>query len=151
MAKFPSIPGYDRRAQVGLLLNRVKAAIQGALDRELAPYDLTAAQYVVLLTLASERAETGAELCKVLSYDPGAMTRMLDRVEQKKLLKRVYSQENRRRVRLELTEQGQAVYPELQARAAAVMERVLGPFSAQELDQLEGFLLKMASRLEPAG
>lgn len=150
MAKFPYIPDYDRRAQIGLLLNRVKASIQGALDRELAPYDLTAAQYVVLLTLASDRAETGAELCKVLSYDPGAMTRMLDRVEQKKLLKRVYSQENRRRVRLELTKQGQAVYPELQARAAAVMERVMGPFSAQELDLLEDLLQRMTRHLEPS-
>lgn len=150
MAKFPSIPDYDHRAQIGLLLNRVKALIQVALDRELAPHDLTAAQYVVLLTLASDRAETGAELCKVLSYDPGAMTRMLDRVEQKKLLKRVYSQEDRRRVRLELTEQGRAVYPELQARAAAVMERVMGPFSVQEMDLLEDLLQRMAGRLEPS-
>jgi DNA-binding MarR family transcriptional regulator len=141
-------PNYDRQSRIGRLLNRVKSGLEDALDRELAACDLTAAQYVVMSILASGKAETGAEICKEIVYDPGSMTRMLDRLEQKNLVRRLYSRENRRKVKLELTEQGRTIFPQVQARSAALMERVMGALSAEELDQLEGFLVGMAGRLE---
>ena len=142
-------PSYDRQARVGRLLNRVKSGLEDAMDRELAPCDLTAAQYVVMSILASGRAESSAEICKEIVYDPGAMTRMLDRLEQKNLVRRIYSRENRRTVKLELTEQGRALFPRVMARSRALMERVIGSLSAAELDQLEKLLTRMADCLDP--
>lgn len=142
-------PNYERQARVGRLLNRAKSGLEEAMDGELAPYDLTAAQYVIMSILASCRAETSAEICKEIVYDPGAMTRMLDRLEQKNLVRRVYSRENRRKVKLELTEQGREVFPQVQASTAALLDRVMCSFSAVEMDHFEGLLTRMADRLEP--
>ncbi len=148
MKQRPPNRNYDRQARIGRLLNQVKSRLEDTLDRELATCDLTAAQYTVMSILASGKAETSAEICKEIVYDPGSMTRMLDRLEQKSLVRRIYSRENRRKVKLELTEQGRTIFPQVQARTAALMERVMGALSAEELDQLEGFLTGLADRLE---
>jgi DNA-binding MarR family transcriptional regulator len=65
------------------LINRVRVEIVDALDRELAKFDITAPQLIVLASVANMEADSAAAICKSISYDPGAMTRMIDRIEQK--------------------------------------------------------------------
>src|SRR5437667_6395092 len=96
---------FDPKTGVGGLLSRVKANLAEALDVELAPFDISVAQYVILVNLA-HGADSSSDLCKSVSYDPGAMTRMLDRLERKKLITRVRSSDDRRIARLALTEEG---------------------------------------------
>src|SRR5689334_19628125 len=67
------------------LVNLLRAEIIDALDRELAPFDITAPQLLVLSTAMMEDPPSPASICKTMSYDPGAMTRMIDRLEQKGL------------------------------------------------------------------
>src|SRR5678810_504165 len=71
------------------LINRVRVEVMDALDRELTDFDITAPQLVVLASVANKEADSAAQLCKSISYDPGAMTRMIDRLEQKGLVRRV--------------------------------------------------------------
>jgi DNA-binding MarR family transcriptional regulator len=82
-----------------------------ALDRELEPLGITAAQFVILVSLALGEADSASGLCRGISYDPGAMTRMIDRLEQKGLIRRTQLPDDRRRQGLELTAEGKAVYP----------------------------------------
>src|SRR5436305_13413809 len=76
---------------IGRLLSRVKLEMHEALERELAPHDITAAQFVILMNLSSGEVDSASKLCKGVSYDPGAMTRMLDRLVRKGLIRRVSS------------------------------------------------------------
>ena len=62
---------------------------------------------LVKLAAGGETASPSA-LCKGVSYDPGAMTRMIDRLERKKLVRRVRSPEDRRKIIVELTAGGSA-------------------------------------------
>jgi DNA-binding MarR family transcriptional regulator len=133
---------FDPKTGVGGLLSRVKVNLAEALDVELAPFDISVAQYVILVNLA-HGADSSSDLCKSVSYDPGAMTRMLDRLERKKLITRVRSSEDRRVARLALTEEGRAVYPKLVERAATVLNRKLRGFSPTEVRQLENLLQRM--------
>lgn len=133
---------YDPKSGIGGLLSRVKAKLVDALDAELAPLDISAAQYVILVNLASG-VDSSSGLCKSVSYDPGAMTRMLDRLERKGLISRVRCAEDRRVARLALTGEGKAVYPQLVERAANVLNRSLRGFTASEVKQLEGLLHRM--------
>jgi len=136
---------FERYARVGVLMTRVYAEAMDSLDRDLAPYDITAPQYVVLSQIARGHAESAAQLCKELSYNPGAMTRMLDRLEQKDLVRRVRLPGDRRTVKLELTDRARAVYPAMYAHAGAQLERQYGQFSEAEFDQLHGFLMRILS------
>ena len=134
---------YDPKHSIGGLLGRVKLAMIAALDAELAPLDITAAQFVILKSIALEEADSASGLCKGISYDPGAMTRMLDRLERRGLVRRVAHPNDRRASNLELTAEGKAVYPKLQASGMKVLNRFLRGFTQKEARQLESFLRRM--------
>lgn len=133
---------FNPKNAIGGLISRVKLKMFEALEAELAPYDITAAQYMILVGLANG-IDSASGLCKGWSYDPGAMTRMLDRLEKKGLVGRVRCPDDRRIVRLALTEEGKAVYPKLIASAAQVANRCLAGFTKSEAQQLEAFLQRM--------
>jgi len=136
---------------VGALVSRVKVEMLAVLDRELsqdkrlASLEMSAAQYIIIANLASGPGEpkSAADLCKVISYDAGAMTRMLDRLEAKGLIRRTRSSQDRRLMNLELTEEGRAAYPRMREISMAVAKRFLRGFTKAEARQLEGFLNRM--------
>ncbi|MFI4951870.1 MAG: MarR family winged helix-turn-helix transcriptional regulator [Burkholderiales bacterium] len=134
---------FEPRMGLGRLLSQVRMEILDALDRELAPLDITAAQYVILATLAEGPTDSASGLCRGVSYDPGAMTRMIDRLERKGLVRRIRCPDDRRRINLELTVEGKAVYPKLIDSAVAVLNRYLRGFSREEIAQLETYLNRM--------
>ena len=137
------VPGAGARHGISRLINRVRVEIIDALDRELAPFDITAPQLFVLSSVANGEADSAASLCKSISYDPGAMTRMIDRLQQKGLVRRIPHPEDRRAMNLELTVAGKALYPQLLAAKDAVAAQFLRGFDKDEQKQLEGFLLRM--------
>ena len=140
---------YQPASCVGQLIYRVRAAQMSALDQELAqdpdlaPLEISAAQYTIISVLAKRGCDSGAQLCKDLSYDAGAMTRMIDRLEAKGLVNRRRCPEDRRLVKLELTEAGLAALPKLRACSVRVLNRLLHGFSLAEARQLEGFMVRM--------
>jgi DNA-binding MarR family transcriptional regulator len=71
------------------------------------------------------------------------MTRMIDRLERKGLVRRVRCPEDRRVVKLALTDEGKAVYPQLLASAAEVTNRGLEGFTKSEAQQFESLLQRM--------
>lgn len=133
---------YNPKTGVGGLIGRVKVKLFDAMEKELAPYDISAPQYVILVGLANG-IDSASALCKGVSYDPGAMTRMIDRLERKGLVKRIRSPDDRRVVRLALTDEGKAVYPKLLSSAAQVMNRGLEGFSKSDVQQLEALLQRI--------
>jgi DNA-binding MarR family transcriptional regulator len=150
MSEIYDSSNYLPRKGVGSLLNRVRTELLAALDRELAgdkrlaALELSAAQFIVLATLAaSEERMSASELCKGISYDAGAMTRMLDRLEAKKLISRARCTHDRRLTYLELTDEGRAAYPRMREISMSVLNRFLRGFTRTEARELEGFLGRM--------
>ncbi|QOT79424.1 MarR family winged helix-turn-helix transcriptional regulator [Cupriavidus basilensis] len=137
---------YERRARVARLINRGQSKLVLALDRDLEPFGVTAAQYAILSTLWGGRGDTAAQLCKEISYSPGAMTRMLDRLEQKLLIRRLPHPDSRRSHKLELSEEGRQLFPELLATSAAIINRFLGDFDSADLSRFEALLERMLAR-----
>jgi DNA-binding MarR family transcriptional regulator len=144
------IETYQPRKGVGQLLSRVRAEMLVALDKafeadqELAQLEMTAAQFIVIATLAlSESAKSASDLCRGISYDAGAMTRMIDRLESKGLIRRNRRLDDRRVVYIELTEEGSHAYPRMKEISMTVVNRFLRGFSLAEARQLESFLTRM--------
>lgn len=148
-AKVYDLETYQPANCVGQLMYRVRAAHMGALDQalardpDLAPLEISAAQYVIISVLAKHGVDSTTELCKDLSYDAGAMTRMIDRLEAKGLLCRRRCPEDRRLVKVELTEAGLAALPKLRECSVRVLNHFMRGFSQEEARQLEGYLTRM--------
>lgn len=141
---------YQPCRSIGSLLSRVRVEMLAAIDRELAadkrlaPLEMSAAQYIIIANLAGPgEPKSAAELCKGISYDAGAMTRMLDRLESKGLIRRSRSAHDRRLMILELTEEGRTTYPRMREISMGVANRFLRGFTKAEARQLEGFLTRM--------
>ena len=141
---------YQPCRSIGSLLSRVRVEMLAAIDRELAadkrlaPLEMSAAQYIIIANLAGPgEPKSAADLCKGISYDAGAMTRMLDRLESKGLIRRSRSTHDRRLMILELTDEGRAAYPRMREISMGVANRFLRGFTKAEARQLEGFLARM--------
>lgn len=134
---------FDPHEGLGYLVGNVRRALLEALERELAPHGITAPQAIVLFQLAHGEASHAAEFCRILQYDPGAMTRLLDRLERKGFLRRARAAQNRRMVRIELTAAGRAAVPRVMRAAIGVFNRFLAGFSKSEVRQLIGFLKRL--------
>jgi DNA-binding MarR family transcriptional regulator len=150
MSEIYDLATYQPKKSVGALLSRVRVEMLATLDNELAadkrlaPLELSAAQFIIIANLAgSEEPKSASDLCKGISYDAGAMTRMLDRLESKGLIRRNRSPHDRRLMHLELTEEGRAAYPRMREISMAVANRFLRGFTKTEARQLEGMLTRM--------
>ena len=144
MADIYSLDTYEPKRGLGHIIGRVRTQLLAAIDAELArdeflaPLEVTSAQLIVIVNLAGKECATSAsELCKGISYDAGAMTRMLDRLEAKGLVRRTRSPEDRRLVHLELTQAGKAAYPRLREISMRVLNHSLRDFTPGEARTLE--------------
>jgi MarR family transcriptional regulator, multiple antibiotic resistance protein MarR len=128
---------------VGYLMARARASLLAGLDAELAPFGLNAMQYAVLKHLADGSARTAADLCRHMYYDTGSMTRILDRLEEKGLLRRERCQDDRRVVFLRVAPAGRAQLPRLRAVGSRVLEDHLAGLNPAEVENLKSYLGRM--------
>ena len=134
---------------VGHLIGRARSALLTGLDGELEPFGVTGAQFAVLKNVADGVAETAADLCRTMHYDTGSMTRMLDRLEEKAVLRRERCTEDRRVVYLRITDTGNELLPQLRAAAVHVLSRHLAGFSPEEVENLKQYLVRMIHNGQP--
>jgi DNA-binding MarR family transcriptional regulator len=133
---------WSPEESIGYLMRRILSHVTDAVDDELEPTGLTHAQWMPLLKLYMG-ASTVAELARQSNLDAGAMTRALDRLEAKSLVKRVRSSEDRRVVNLELTAEGRAVAKQIPTVLCRVQNVHMRGFSEAEWQLLKGLLRRI--------
>lgn len=141
---------YHPEDSIGRLIADVSGRLLAAFDDELTGLGITGAQWVILMRIARGCGSTAAELCRFSRYDTGSMTRMVDRLEEKGLLRRVRSSTDRRIIHLELTEAGQDLYPLLPPVAIKVLNAHLQGFTPDELELFKSFLNRMRANSQPS-
>lgn len=124
-------------SSLGLLFRQVRDALRAAMERELAAngHDLTLSQYITLKKLHYGTANA-SELAQAAELNPGAMTRLLDRLEAAGLVQREAHPSDRRALRIVLTARSRAIWPELEACADRVRERALAELDDRQRDEL---------------
>ncbi len=143
MVEFYRAEGYTPDESIGYLMRRILSLIAQGVERELEPTGLTNAQWVPLLKLHMGKGSTAAELARECELDAGSMTRLLDRLEAKDLCRRSRSSEDRRVVKLELTEAGRAAAKEIPAILSRVQNAHLAGFTVEEWQVLKGYLRRI--------
>jgi DNA-binding MarR family transcriptional regulator len=136
--------------QIGRLLKLVFLSMLRNVDARMQPLELTAMQWEPLLLLALGRADTVAALARECQMDCGAMTRMLDRLEQKQLLLRSRNDVDRRVVNLSLTEKGRESAAGIPALVREELQRHLHGISPPDQQQLIVLLTRMLENVGAA-
>lgn len=117
-------PPQDEAASFGILLRQVRDLSRAALEAELAASgnDLSFSQYITLKKLAMGCSSPG-ELARAADLNPGAMTRVLDQLEGKGLLRRVADPDDRRALKIELDASAEALMPTIRSCGQRVLAR----------------------------
>jgi len=76
------------------------------------------------------------------------MTRKIDALEKRGLVRRVRSAEDRRAIKLELTPEGRKLYPKALATAVGMANEFLEGFTKSEVKALEGFLKRILENVD---
>lgn len=110
------------------LMHREMSAIYAHVARD---FDLTW-QQVELLCQLNESSPTFGELARALCCDKSNITGMVDRLSRRSLVRREVDPQDRRVVRLILTEQGAALGEQIWAGIAELVARRFVGFSAED-------------------
>jgi DNA-binding MarR family transcriptional regulator len=122
--------------------------VHARFEAVLADYGVTVAQWSVLITVYREDAVTPLEIARFIDVDPGSLTRLLDRMEDKDLIRRLPVDGDRRSIRIALTPHAAALTPRLAALADANDATF---FAALPDDEIRDFRHALARLLRAQG
>jgi DNA-binding MarR family transcriptional regulator len=127
---------FSMTQSIGFMLTKARNLVAADMDAALKPIDVTSQQMGIVLWLSRGVATTPFEMSRHLSIDTGLMTRMLDKLEAKGLLKRTRSNTDRRVFDLTLTRKGEAVAAEIPDIALPVLNGRVKSFTKAEFKEL---------------
>jgi MarR family transcriptional regulator, organic hydroperoxide resistance regulator len=131
---------------VGYWLRRLSDEVHTSFERQIAARGVTVAQWNVLVTVYHRQATTTAAVAQFIGIDPGAVSRLVDRLADKGLMTRSPDPESRRRLQLSLTDAGRALVPDLIRIADQNDEAFFGALPPGE----RAALLRLLKQLLPA-
>lgn len=150
MNDFYSIDMFAPRVSLGYLLRRINklsiARVESAFDGN----DITFTQWIVLALVSFDIATTCTELSRNMDHDKGALTRVIDQLEERGLIERRRDVGDRRVSQLAATEDGRGTVADLARRVVDVWNDILHDFDREEIEQLIGTLSKLLARLDPS-
>ena len=124
-------------------IKMVMSSLLRRVDQHMQPLELTGMQWEPVMMLWLKRADTVAGLARVSQMGFASMSRMLDRLEEKDLLRRERSATDRRVVHLHLTSKGKKVANKIWPIVVEGMHVHLEGFKKEELAQFSDFLGRM--------
>ena len=93
--------------------------------------DVTLAQYRALVVLHTRGPQRPVDLAEQLQVTPPTASRMVERLVRKRLVRRVRSAQDRRMLKVHLTEAGQQVVVQVIERRRGEIERILDHMPAR--------------------
>jgi DNA-binding MarR family transcriptional regulator len=106
----------------------------------LAPFGMTADQFVLISLLADKDGITQQELTRRASSDPNTIRAMLVRMENNGLLTRDQHPTDGRARKVTLTYKGRRTYAMLSEKIKPLQDALLAPFQIKDADKLIMFL-----------
>jgi len=105
---------------------------------------ITVPQFRVL-DMIHNRIDKPAQIARMLGITPSAVTSLLERLEERGLLRRMPGRKDRRRVELVLTPMGERLVRKVNARREKYLEAVLERMNGEARRGLERFLREFVS------
>jgi DNA-binding MarR family transcriptional regulator len=143
---------YQARKSIGYLLRRgrnmLTSQVETLFKEKLGPGGIPYVQWVILMCLRDSLARTPSELSQYICHDSGALTRVLDQMEERGIITRERSHEDRRVVDLALTPEGIRTVESHIGIIVDYYNELLADFSREEVDTLLRLLTRVVDKLD---
>ena len=145
MAKAPT-PGSRLEQHLGYWLRLVSDEISGRFAQALQACQISVAEWVALNHIGAEAGLTPVRLAATVGMTRGAVSKVIDKLERKKLVVRAPRSINGRGQQLSLTARGRQSLPTYAAIAEGNDRRFFSALSQRQRRQLRALLRRMAER-----
>ncbi len=118
---------------INFIMTRSQTAVNSYFKNMLLPFDVTPIQYSLLKCLWQADMQMPSQLAQTLLADASTVTGVIERLEKKELVVRLFNREDRRSICVCLTEKGRALQPAIEAAIQQANAAVTRGLSAQEV------------------
>lgn len=138
-----SIEDCATQRSPGRMLRRLEQDVKTLLERRFAAEDVTVTQWIALKVVRDAAVSNPGELARELNITSGATTRLIDTLEERGLMVRDRSAEDRRLVGLKVTDAGDAMVQTLAPIVVAGWNELVADFSDTEVEQFSAMLARL--------
>jgi DNA-binding MarR family transcriptional regulator len=134
----------------GLLLLSVRLSLIRRGERLLASsgFDVNYTQVRVLRVLSQSESISATELARAVEHDGGALTRLLDRLQEKGYVARRPNAKDRRAIEVFMTDEGRALWESMQICVKQLNTEILDALDDDEQTQLFDLMHRIRDRLD---
>jgi len=135
------------RDYIGILIHQTDLAFTNYVKKKLAPFNLAPEQNLIMMLLWEKDGLNQNEIAEKLNKDKTNIARMVFNLEQKRYIRRTCG-EDRRSLRVYLTDEGKELENHVIPVAEDFNETVCKGISNEELKQLRTILTKMCANVQ---
>lgn len=143
-----TLDSLDANNSVGYLLKRCGVLMTQVAEQRFAALSISFTQWLVLVHLAQEQHISATQLSTLLGHDMGALTRVVDALEHRGLVRRERSSRDRRAVEIAITPAGRRQAQEAKRLIVELLNRLVEPFTEPEIDTLIGLLQRLLQHVQ---
>jgi MarR family transcriptional repressor of emrRAB len=147
-ARFPEVPVTDTLIQRLLML--LGRELSSLLESSLRPHDLNDTDFRILMCLVSQPDGVAcpSDLCAFVAQSPANMTRVADALNERGLITRTASEQDRRRTMLRITPAGEALARALLPTVVGITRGVFGDISQSNRHALLEHLRALTTQID---
>ena len=131
------------------LINKASRQLKNKLDKALKEFDITAAQFSVIIQIhSSEKPITAAEIAQRLGSDRPTISGIINRLEKKGIIRKVDNPEDKRSSYLEIDKKSEGLVHEIKNISDELTTDIFSIYSKEETEQLKGMIHKLIEGTE---
>lgn len=134
---------FNIHESFGYFFNMIFINTKRLMEAQLKKYNLTHLQFSILMNIYKNNVSTQKELLQYTYSDEAGITRLLDRLELKGYLKRIPGEDDKRKKRLILTEDGIALTEQVISCAVTINKELTKDLQDNEVEDLLKLLQKV--------
>ena len=135
------------RQHTGYLITDVARLYRTAIDRKMDRFDLTRSQWWLISFLIYFDGITQQQLADLMDVGKAGVTKLLDRLEQKGMVKRVSDSSDARQKRVFLSDHVKPLAVEVDKEITSVADTSLKALTAAEIRQLNQLITRIRQNL----
>lgn len=147
---FYTVDTLEAPNSIGFLVKRCGGLMSQLAERRFAAERVSFTQWMVIATLGRFEHLTASELSAQTCHDMGALTRIVDDLEEEGLVRRERTERDRRVVEIALTPEGRRYLQAGKRIVVELLNSLVAPFAREELETLIALLQRMMARLQEA-
>jgi DNA-binding MarR family transcriptional regulator len=144
-----TVDNLERSNSLGFLIKRCGVLMSQVAERRFEQTSISFTQWLALIWLSAQDSQISAtQLSTEMGYDMGALTRIVDELERRGLVRRERSRRDRRAVEIAVTAAGSRRAQGAKRVIVELLNELVAPFSDAEITTLLELMHRLLARLE---